>query len=50
METCCASCKKYTENEDPIVRKTKQKKLMILSNCAVCDKKKLTFIKNKDFD
>ena len=30
METYCASCKKYTENEDSNVRKTKQNRLMIL--------------------
>ena len=26
METYCVSCKKYTENENSNVRKTKQKK------------------------
>ena len=28
--------------------KLKQNRLMLLSNCAVCGKKKLTFIKNKE--
>ena len=45
METYCVSCKKYTSNEYSSVRKTKQNRLMILSNCTVCCKKKLTFIK-----
>ena len=45
METYCVSCKKYTANENSNVRKTKQKRLMLLSNCAACGKKKLTFIK-----
>ena len=49
MEICCVSCKKYTENKNSYVRKTKQNRLMLLPNCAVCVKKKLTFIKNKEF-
>ena len=48
MKTCCVSCKKYTEIENSHVRRTKQNKLMLLSNCAVCDKKKSTFLKNKE--
>ena len=48
METYCVSCKKYTENENSNVRKTKQNRLMLLSNCAVYGKKKSTFIKNKE--
>ena len=48
METYCVSCKKYTSNEYSSVRKTKQNRLMISSNCTVCWKKKLTFIKNKE--
>ena len=49
METYCVSCKKYTANENANVRNTKQNKLMFLSNCAICGKKKSTFIKNKEF-
>ena len=48
METYCVSCKKYTEKENSNVRKTKQNRLMHLSNCAFCGKKKLTFIKIKN--
>ena len=48
METYFVSCKKYTDNENSNVRKTKQNRLMLLSNCAVCGKKKSTFIKNKE--
>ena len=47
METYCVSCKKYTTNEHSSVRKTKPNRLMILSNCTSCGKKKSTFIKNK---
>ena len=48
METYCVTCKKYNENENSNVRKTKQNRLIPLSKCAVCSKKKLTFIKNKE--
>ena len=47
METYCFSWKKNTTNENSSVRKTKQNRLMLLSNCAVCGKKRSTFIKNK---
>ena len=50
MEIYCVSCKKYTANEHSNVRKTKQNRLMLLSNCAVCGKKKSTFIKNKELN
>ena len=43
METYYSSCKKYTGNENSIVQKTKQNRLMLSSNCTVCGKKKLTF-------
>ena len=49
METCSVSCKKNTANENASVRKTKQNRLMVLSNCAVCGKKKLGLIKNQEF-
>ena len=38
METYCASCQKNTVNENSSVRKFKQNRLILLSNCAVCDK------------
>ena len=47
METYCVSCKKNTANKNSSVRKTNQKKLMRVSNCAVCGKKKSRFIKMK---
>ena len=46
MEMYCVSCEKNTSNENSGVRKTKKKKkktrLRLLSNCAVCTKKKST--------
>ena len=35
MKAYCVSCKKNTINENSSVRKTKQNRLMLLSNCAV---------------
>ena len=35
------------EKENSSVKKTKQNRLMLLSKCAVCGKKRSTFIKNK---
>ena len=48
METYSVICKKYTVNENLNPRETKQNRLMLLSNCAVCGKKNSTFIKNKN--
>ena len=39
MERCCISSKKNTANENSSVIKTKQKRFIILSNCAVSSKK-----------
>ena len=38
METHCVSCKKYTAKENSNVRKARQNRSMLLSNCAVCGK------------
>ena len=48
METYFASYKKHAANINSSVRKTKQNRLMVLSNCTICGKKKSTFIKNKE--
>ena len=39
METYCVSCKKYTGNKNSSFRETKQNRLMLLSNYAVCGNK-----------
>ena len=38
----------YAANEISSVRKTNQSRLILLSNCDACGKKKLTFIKDKE--
>ena len=40
MEIYCVSCKKNTANENLSVRRIQQNRLMLISNCAVCGKKK----------
>ena len=45
METYYITYKKKTLNENSSVRRTKQNRLMPLSNCAICGKKKSRFIK-----
>ena len=48
MKTYCVSCKKITTNENSGVRRTKQIRLMLVSNCAVCGKRKSSFIRNQE--
>ena len=48
METRCVSCKKYVAKENSGFRKTKQNRLILLSNSAGRRKKNLTFIKKKE--
>ena len=50
METYCASCKKNPANESSNGRKTTSNRITLLSNCAICDQKKLAFIKNQVFN
>ena len=46
METYCASCKKNTTNGNSSVRKTKQNRLTLLSNCAISGEKLSLKIEN----
>ena len=46
-ETYCLACRKYTKNNNPKVVRNKQNRLMIQSNCAMCDTKKSRFIKKQ---
>ena len=48
MENYCVSCKLNTANENSSVRRTKQNRVMLVSNCAAFGKKKVRFIKNKE--
>ena len=48
MVTYCVSCMKNTVNKNLRVRGTKQKRLILVSNCAILGKKKSSFIKNQE--
>ena len=48
MESYCLKCKKYTKNINPSVSSTSNDKFMILSKCAICDKRKPKFIKKQE--
>ena len=44
----CVSSKKNTVKKNSSVRTAKQNRLMFLSNCTICGKKKSRFIKNQE--
>ena len=46
-ETYCLGCRKYTENIIPKIVRNRQNRLMIQSNCAVCNSKNSRFIKEQ---
>ena len=50
MEKHCVRCKRYNANENSNVRKTKQNRLMLLSNFAIRGKKNSTFMKSKELN
>ena len=41
-------CKKNTESKNPKVARSKNRRIMLLSKCAVCDDKKSKFIKEQE--
>ena len=45
MLSRCLKCRKDTGSKNPKVVKTKIGRIMLLSNCAVCDSKKSRSIK-----
>ena len=48
MLSYCLKCRKNTESKNPKVVKTKNGRIMITSNCAVCGSKNLRLIKEQD--
>ena len=44
----CLKRKGNTESQNPRVSKTSNEKVMLLSKCAVCNSKKLRFIKEQE--
>ena len=48
MEACFVRCKRYTASKTSNVIRTKQNRLMLLSSCAACGKKKSSSLKIKN--
>ena len=48
MLSYCLKCRKNTENKNPKVVKTKNRRIIFLSTCAVCDSKNFKFIKKQE--
>ena len=48
MLSYCLKCRKNTESKILKVIRTKNRRIMLLSKCAVCDSKKSKFIKEQE--
>ena len=48
MKTYCIVCEKDTENKNPKVFRTRNKKLTIISTCSVCNNRKSRFISKNE--
>ena len=48
MLSYCLKFRKNTESKNPKVVRAKNGRIMLLSKCAVCDSKKLKFIKEQE--
>ena len=48
MISYCLKCRKNAENKNPKFAGTKNGRIMHLSKCAVCDRKKSKFIKQQE--
>ena len=44
----CLKCEKNTESKNPVVARRKDRRIMLLSKCAMCDSKKSIFIKQQE--
>ena len=47
MPSLYLKCRKNTESKNPKVVKTKNGRIMLLSKCALCNSKKMKFIKEQ---
>ena len=48
MLSYCLKCRKNTESKNPKVLRTKNGRIMLLSKCALCNSKKLKFLKEQE--
>ena len=47
MLSYCLKCRKNTESKNPKVVKTRNGRIMLSSKCAMCNNKKLKFIREQ---
>ena len=48
MLSYCLNSRKNTESKNPKVAKTKNRRMMLFSSCALCHSKKLKFLKEEE--
>ena len=48
MLSYCLKCRKSTESKNPKIVRTEKGRIMLLSNCVVCNSKKSKFIKEQE--
>ena len=48
MLSYCLKCRKNTQNKNPEVVRTKNRRIMLVSKCSVCNSKKSKFIKEQE--
>ena len=48
MLSYCLKCRKNTESKNPKLSRTKNRRIMLLSKCVVCDSKNLKLIKEQE--
>ena len=48
MKAYCVKCKKYTENIDPKIIRTRNSRLVMQSKCSVCGIKTSRFVKEQE--
>ena len=48
MLSYCLKCRKNTESKNPKVVKTNNRRIMLLSKCALCNSKKSKFMKEQE--
>ena len=48
MFSYCLKCRKNTESKNPQAVKRKNRRIMLLSKCAMCNSKQLKFVKEQE--
>ena len=48
MLSYCLECRKNTESKNPKIVRTKNRRIMLLSRCSVCNSKKSKFLEEQE--